>query len=371
LEPSGYGRRQNPANQFWKGYSDVTAVHLERSARVLVTGATGFVGSHLIRVLIDRGYETYAIARNTEKLIEIVGRCPGSGFTILKGDLLKDTDIARLERDFATQAKDLNFVIHLVGGGPLTSNIAFAKEIIDLNYTATVNLLRVLEKTDKLSSISLFVYFSSLAAMGMPVSKEHRILYNEATACNPVLPYERAKLDTENLLCAAAMRHNLKTLILRLPQIYGSANDPLASIVNFMRKGVFPMVRNRFGSLPLIHVDDAVKAVDTVIENHERLGGPSEITLLCEKSYGYDDLARIVRHRYGKGGILKLPFWFLYASIWGVEILCAALGRPEPLNRRRLVSMTKDRVIDCRKFVETFGFEFDHDVESFLADNLV
>jgi nucleoside-diphosphate-sugar epimerase len=348
----------------------VTAVHLERSPRVLVSGATGFVGSRLTRTLIDRGYETYAIARSAEKLIEIVGRGPGDRFTILEGDLLKDADIAQLERDFATQAKDLDFVIHLVGGGPLTSNNAFAKEITDLNYTATANLLGILEKTDKLSSISLFVYFSSLAAMGMPISKEHRILYSEATACNPVLPYERAKLDTETLLREAAMRYNLKTLILRLPQIYGSANDPLVAIVNLMKRGVFPIVRNSVGSLPLIHVDDVVKAVGTVIENHERINAPSEITLLCERSYGYDDLAKMVRHKYGKGGILKMPFWVLYASIWVVEVLCAVLGRPEPLNRRRLLSMTKDRVIDCRKFVETFGFEFDHDVESFLTNDL-
>ena len=348
----------------------MTAVHLERSPRVLVTGATGFVGSRLIRTLIDRGYETYAIARSAEKLIEIVGRDPGDRLTILEGDLLKDADIAQLERDFATQAKTLDFVIHLVGGGPLTSNNAFAKEITDLNYTATANLLRILEKAYKLSSISLFVYFSSLAAMGMPISKEHRILYSEATACNPVLPYETAKLDTETLLREAAMQYNLKTLILRLPQIYGSANDPLVAIVNLMKNGVFPIVRNRVGSLPLIHVDDVVKAVGTVIENHERISAPSEIILLCERSYGYDDLAKMVRHKYGKGGILKMPFWVLYASIWVIEVLCAVLGRPEPLNRRRLLSMTKDRVIDCRKFVETFVFHFDHDVESFLTNDL-
>jgi nucleoside-diphosphate-sugar epimerase len=348
----------------------VTAVHLERSPRVLVTGATGFVGSRLIRTLLARGYETCALARSAEKLIEIVGRGPGDRFTIVEGDLLEDAGIAQLERDFASQTKDLDFVIHLVGGGPLTSNNAFAKEITDLNYTATANLLRILERTHKLSAITLFVYFSSLAAMGMPIGKEHRILYSEATACNPVLPYERAKLDTETLLREAAMRHNLKTLILRLPQIYGSANDPLVAIVNLMKKGVFPVVRNKVGSLPLIHVDDVVKAVGTVIENHERISAPSEITLLCEKSYGYDDLATLVRHKYGKGSILKMPFWVLYASIWVVEILSAILGRPEPLNRRRLLSMTKDRVIDCRKFVETFGFEFDHDVESFLTNEL-
>ena len=129
-------------------------------------------------------------------------------------------------------------------------------------------------------------------------------------------------------------------------------------------------MRNRVGSLPLIHADDVIKAVCTAIENHERIGAITEINLLCERSYGYDDLAKLVRHKYGKGGLLKMPFWLLYASILMVEVLFAALRRPEPLNRRRLLSMTKDRVIDCRKFVETFGFEFDHDVESFLTKDL-
>ena len=349
----------------------MTAVHVERSPRILVTGATGFVGSRLIQALIDRGYEIYAVARRAETLSETVGRAPGGRCTILAGDLLKDADIAKLERDFATRVKDLDFVIHLVGGGPLTSNNAFAKEITDLNYTATVNLLRILEKANKLSSISLFVYFSSLAVMGMPLTKDHRIIYSEATACNPLLPYERAKLQTETLLSQVAIQHSLKTLILRLPQIYGSATDPLVQIVDLMKKGAFPVVRNRVGSLPLIHVDDVVKAVCTAMEHHERICGPSEINLVCEKSCGYDDLARMVRHKYGKGSILEMPFWVLYAAIWVVEVVFATLGRPEPLNRRRLLSMTKDRVIDCRKFVETFAFEFDHDVESFLTNDLV
>lgn len=348
----------------------MTAVHEERSPTILVTGATGFVGSRLVRTLIDRGYKTYAVARRPKKLIEIVGHPPEDRFTILEADLLNELDTAKLEGYIATQIKSLDFVVHLVGGGPLTSNSAFVKEITDLNYTVTVNLLRILEKANKLSSISLFVYLSSLAAMGMPTSQERIVRYSEATVCNPVLPYERAKLMTEMLLSQASTQHNLKTLILRLPQIYGSSDDPLVDIVNLMKKRAFPMVHNRIGSLPLIHANDVVKAVCTAVENHKRIKTLTEVNLLCEKSCRYEDLAKLVKQKYGKGGMLKLPFWILYASIWMVEVLFATLGRPEPLNRRRLRSMTKDRIIDCRKFVETFGFQFDHDVESFLTKEL-
>jgi nucleoside-diphosphate-sugar epimerase len=343
---------------------------MPRSPQILITGATGFVGSRLTRALVDRGYHIFALARNPEKLVAAVGQVSGDRFTILTGNLLSAADVTKLERDFTREGRKVDFVVHLVGGGPLTSNRAFEKEITDLNYTTTVNLLRIFEKANQLSSISLLFYVSSLAAMGMPHSEEHRILYSEATACSPVLPYESAKLETERLLRQVALQHNLKTLILRLPQIYGSASDPLVDIIGLMKKGVFPVVRNRVGSLPLVHVDDVVKAVCTVIDRHERVNALTEIYLLSEGSYRYEDLARLVRNKYRKAGTLKMPFWVLYAVTWGIEALCAILGRPEPLNRRRLLSMTKDRVIDCRKFTKTFGFEFDHDLESFLSNDL-
>jgi nucleoside-diphosphate-sugar epimerase len=205
----------------------------------------------------------------------------------------------------------------------------------------------------------------------MPASESTQIVYSEATPCNPVLAYERAKLETEALLQKALDKHNLRTLILRLPQIYGNTDDPLIGIINLMRRHIFPVVRGKIGSLPLIHVEDVAEAVCTVLENHGRLCRKFDVALLCEKSYSYDELARIVRRKYGRGGLLKVPHWFLYDSIRLVEVLCKFLGRPEPLNRQRLVSLTKDRIVDCRKFVDTFHFRFQHDLETFLINELV
>ncbi|MBV9483038.1 MAG: NAD(P)-dependent oxidoreductase [Acidobacteria bacterium] len=338
--------------------------------RVLVTGGAGFVGSRVVGQLIDREYDVYVLARDKHKLTDRLAGRGSNRLTLLSGDLLKDADLARLESDLATRVKDLDFIVHLVGGGPLTSNEAFAKQITDLNYTATANLLDILKSAGKLNSVSLMVYLSSLAAMGIPSSDGHRIVYRETTPCNPVLAYERAKLKTEHFLEELALTRHLKTFILRVPQIYGSPSDPLIGIINLMRRRLFPVVRKRVGSLPLIHVGDVAEAVCTVLENHNRIRVPCEIDVLCEKSYSYTELADIVRHKYGQAGLLQVPFWFLYAATAITELVCSVLNRPEPLNRRRLVSMTMDRIVDSSKFVDSFHFNFHHNVQSFLTKEL-
>jgi nucleoside-diphosphate-sugar epimerase len=258
----------------------------------------------------------------------------------------------------------------MIGGGPLTSNRRFAAEIVALNYQTTVNLMRLLQATRKLDSLSLFVYFSSLAAMGIPGSISDTIVYSESTSCNPVLPYEEAKLKTEEFLEETTRQANFKTVILRFPQIYGGENDSLVQMTSLIRKGTFPVVRNKIGTLPLLHVEDAAKATCMVINNYALIQRKYDVNVVCEGSYSYRDLDVLVREKYGTGRTVKLPYALFHMMVLFIEILFKVAGKPEPLNRRRLLSMTKDRIVDCRKFVRTFNFEFDHNLPSFLCDSL-
>jgi len=204
--------------------------------------------------------------------------------------------------------------------------------------------------------------------MGMPAAQVDRMRYDETTTCNPVLPHGKAKLATEELLKDLAVKNKLKAVILRFPQIYGGDNDPLIPVINLIRKGVFPVVRNRVGTLPLIHLTDAVNATYAVIRDFYRIQGNYAVNLICENSYSYDYLTDLVKKKYGRGGTLKIPYWLLYLATFTIEGVFKVLGKPEPLNRLRLVSMTTDRIIDCRKFIETFNFRFDHNLESFVID---
>jgi len=337
---------------------------------VLVTGATGFVGVSLIRKLLNENFTVVAIARDEKRLLAALKMGSQDRLIIFKGDLLRAADLQKLESDLKNKVGTLDIVIHLVGGGPITSNENLAPLLFDLNYTSTVNLIRILEASNKLSAVPLFIYFSSLTAMGMPATQVRSMQYDESTACNPVLPHGKAKLATEEFLKDLANKNKLKAVSLRLPQIYGGDNDPLIPVINLIRKGRFPVVRNRVGTLPLIHLEDVVNATLTVIRSASQIPGSHEVYVVCEKSYSYDFIADLVKKKYGKGGTLRIPYSVLYLMTFGIESVFKVLGKPEPLNRLRLVSMTTDRIINCQKFISAFKFRFDGNLEKFITNQL-
>ena len=78
----------------------------------------------------------------------------------------------------------------------------------------------------------------------------------------------------------------------------------------------------------------------------------------------------MVRKKYGQGGTIAVPFSLMYLGTSVIERGFGLMGKPEPLNRRRLVSLTKDRVVDSSKFVKTFQFKFEENVEAFVANEL-
>lgn len=334
---------------------------------VLLTGSTGFIGAHVTKALLDQGYQVYSIVRDKTKLFTMLPS--SSTLTVFEGDLLSDRDLGRFRHDIAT-IDGLDAVIHMVGGGPLTSNPKFTGSIVDLNYKTTWNLIRVLQQSGKLDSLALLIYISSLAAMGLPTSRGNTIIYNENTSCNPVLPYEKAKFLTEEFLRQETEKHNFKAVVLRFPQVYGADNDSLMQMASLIRKGAFPVVRKRIGSLPVLHVADAVKATCLVVKNCAIIDRKFDVNVVCEGSYSYSIFDKLVKGRYGTGRTISVPYGILYVIVLLMEIVFKIAGRPEPLNRRRLVSMTKDRVVDCKKFVDTFNFKFDHDLPHFMCNSL-
>ena len=151
--------------------------------KVLVTGATGFVGSHLCDLLTKNNHEVFALVRNPAKAKEF--GVPGIH---LQGDLSNFTWVDELP-------KDLDAVIHTAG----IVHSFDAKDFYDVNATATKDLIEALASFDGLK----FTLVSSQAAGG-PSPKNNPAKESASAA---VSEYGRSKLLAEKYAKSEGGRH--------------------------------------------------------------------------------------------------------------------------------------------------------------------
>ena len=168
--------------------------------KTLVTGATGFIGTHLVKALVEQGRDVRCLVRktgNTQHLNEL-------GVELFYGDILNKDSLKDI-------AKDINFVYHLAG--EIYSKRS--RDFYRVNCDGTKNLVEVCLP----ENIDRFIFLSSIASVGP--NREHGILLNEQSPCRPIDPYGRSKLGAEKLLMNFFKKHGFPIVIVRPPTVYG------------------------------------------------------------------------------------------------------------------------------------------------------
>lgn len=200
------------------------------SVVVAVTGATGFLGKHLVKALLASGYQVKALTRRPTSF---------PGVTWVKGSLNQPCALKEL-------AADANFVIHLAGQVRGSSYKAFAA----VNVAGCENLIRAVEQA---APQALFLLMSSLAARYPKLSH-----------------YACSKRAGEDLLKTSA----LAWTVFRPTAIYGPGDTELLPIFNMIANtGVAPVINRNQGRVSLLHVFDCVSAVLAWIQQPNKMFG--------------------------------------------------------------------------------------------------
>ncbi len=212
--------------------------------KAAVTGATGFVGSHLVDALLARGASVSCLVRSLDK-----ARRAGldKGCRLLEGDL----DDASAVRALAEGA---DVLFHVAGAVTVTSggNGQFAR----VNREGTE---RVVEAARE-SHVRRLVYVSSLAASG-PSRRGAPLL--DAGAGQPVTPYGQSKLAGEDVVRAAG----IPFAIVRPPSVYGPRDhNQFLPAFRLARSGWAPVLGDGLQELSLIHVRDLAEALLAVAQ---------------------------------------------------------------------------------------------------------
>lgn len=186
--------------------------------KILVTGATGFVGSHLCELLEDSGHEVFSLVRNEKKAKDFK----------VKGSYILGALGPSLELEWVSQLPtDLDAVIHTAGIVHSTS----ATEFDDINNKSTINLVNHLAKRyDNLH----FTFVSSLAAGGPMKSSAIRF---EDTPDMPVSLYGKSKNDAEKALLKT-IPSTWSSNTLRPPMVIGPRDPAVLDIFKMVKSGV-------------------------------------------------------------------------------------------------------------------------------------
>ena len=222
--------------------------------RVLVTGATGLVGSHLVRALRERGDAVQALVRDPERARALLPALDGLEF--VKGDLLEPESLKAAVRG-------VEVVYHCAAQVALPYQGDRLK-IFRVNVEGTRNVLQASEEGD----VRRFVFVSSVAVYGDP--KES--LVGEDHPKNPKGPYAESKVLAEELVEMAGAR-GLETVILRPCVIYGPGDrNFLPQIVETLPRFPFPLVDGGRQPLDMVHARDVAQAL-VLAGTHPRAAG--------------------------------------------------------------------------------------------------
>ncbi len=262
---------------------------------IVMTGATGFLGSHLAEDLRARGNRVRCLVRGYPA--SFPADMERDGLEVVQVDFAKSDELA-------CSLKDAEYVYHVAG----TTRARITEDY----YRGNRDLTRAVAEACVRSGAALkrFVHVSSLSAIGPTVPDEKP---DETTTCRPVSHYGQSKLQAEEEV--RRLDSKLPFVIVRPGAIYGPRDHDLYLYFKMIQKRFYPRVGRLRRLLNIAHVDDIVRGIVLAGEARDAVGQTYMIG--AEQSSDTDEIARAIAVAMG---IRPFP---ITVPVAGVKLLGA------------------------------------------------
>jgi len=303
--------------------------------KALVTGGTGFIGSHLTEALLRKGVQVRCLLRKTSDLKWL----KGLPIEIVHGDC---SDKASLEK----AVRGVDWVFHLAG---VTKAIK-EETYFYVNGLGTENLVHsCLENNPHLQK---FIYISSQAAAGPGRNGCNK---REIDPCEPVSLYGRSKRVGEESVLAHAQE--IPVLILRPSAVYGPRDKDVFALFRCVSRRIKLCPIGSDQHFSLCYVEDIVRGILLAVETRTKSG---EILFLSDgNDYRMEEIGDVVAQAMGiRAFPIRVPKRMLLGIARFSEYLSKVVGRPLLLNKDKAEEMIqKNWVCDITNAKTLLGFE--------------
>ncbi|ADE16644.1 NAD-dependent epimerase/dehydratase [Nitrosococcus halophilus Nc 4] len=322
--------------------------------KALITGATGFIGQHLVATLLPRGNSIRVLVRNVEKAKAI---WPTSSLGVFQGDLAESLTLGNL-------CEGVDTVFHLASGSFVEDDDSGEAERLHrkVSVEGTGELLKLAAQ----AGVKRFIFISSVKAMG----EGGRECLDEASPAAPQTAYGRAKLAAERVVLEAGRTYGMQVCNLRLPMVYGGGHKGnLPRMAMAIDRGWFPPLPKVENRRSMVHVDDVVQAMLLVAENPQA----SHQTYIVTDGYTYSSRQIYILLCQALGR--HVPWWYFPAGLLRVgakagDLAERVLHRSVPLNSQVVYKLIGSAWYSCAKIRRELGYRPRHSLETALPEIL-
>ncbi len=302
--------------------------------RVLITGGSGFIGSHLVKELVGHGYEIKILTRQSS--------LEDSGISIARGDITRpETLLSALE--------GVDAVFH---------NAAYAadwgkrKEIYSINVEGTVNVAKACRK----KGIERMVFTSSAGVYGFPGTLEE---ITEDSPKKPLNVYQKSKLDAE-----AALRKfgDMHISIIRPSLVLGGGAKAAEVMLSKIEQGKMAYIGSGNSRISIAHPEDVAMCLRLALEKDKEGGVYNVLSFISPVKQLFEEIARQLGVEAPKK---RVTYSIAYIAAYLEELFA---GKEPSLTRFRVKSFGTTRNISYEKAGRALGYEPKFDLQSTVRD---
>jgi len=300
----------------------------------VVTGGTGFVGSHMVDLLLAKGHEVRCVVRKSSNL------------KWLENKNVKIFNFGLSDREGLKEIiKDADFIYHIAGvvkskskDGYFKGNVEPTRNILDACLQVNPNIKRIL-------------IVSSMTACG-PTKIDKPV--NENTPENPITTYGESKFMQEQL--AKSYMDKLPITIVRPPAVYGPRDTEIYLVFKTYKQGLMTLVGFNKKELSLVHVSDLVNGIYLASTNENSKGKTYFIS--SDEITDWTEVSKILEDVFKKKAIkINIPHPVVYLIAAIAQFFSIFSKKPATFNLEKARDFVQEAwTCDISKAVKELNF---------------
>ena len=304
--------------------------------RILITGAGGFIGSHLVDSQLDQGHEVRAVDLHLDLLRHL------DGHPRLEAVLADITDEKRIRE----LVQGVDVLYHLASAH---LDVALSDDHYRrVNVGATLVLLDAAMR----AGVKRFVHCSSVGVIGDVENPPA----DEVTDCHPTNIYERTKLEGERAALDFSRRTGLPVVVMRPAWVYGPRCPRTAKLFRTISKGRFPIFGGGKNMRHPVYISDAIRGLELCAEKQDIEG---EVFIIAgDRPVEARELVSVISQELDvRMRTIHLPVILGQWGGWVLELLYKPLRRQPPFSRRSMDFFLKHNAYSIGKAQRRLNYQ--------------